>query len=92
MNELREPKYEDYLTEDGNVNMDTWLKALDEYQKEFRIYKFEKAVKSEMGITDEDWSKTPDSVKASMVDMYNEAERHAEQMYELEDWIQSAPI
>lgn len=62
------------------------------YLLQEKIQRFQKSIKSDYGIDDETWNNTPDNVISLLVDMHDEAEKHAYIMEELYVWRENMPI
>jgi len=89
--ELEEPRVDDYTSE-GVLDHEKYMIAVWKYQAEQKLIRAEKEIIWCYGLDEKDWENTPKSIKVAIAELFNEAEKHAEQLSELEAWRDEMPL
>ena len=97
MSELKRPNIRDYMENKAEDDEDgEWYEQyatdMEIYMQLEKIQRFQDSLKQDYGIDEETWNNTPEKMKAIMVELHNEVEKHNYMMEELECWKDNMPI
>ncbi len=87
-----EPKIEDYVDEDGKMDIESFIEANSEWNAIKKTERLEKRILQEYGISKEDWDNTPLNLKIIISDLYDEVEKFHDSFHALEQWRDEMPI
>jgi len=87
-----EPKMENYLDEDGALDIEGFIEANSKWNAIKKAERLESRILMDYGISKEDWDNTPQNLKIIISDLYSEIEQFQESFHALEQWRDEMPI